>query len=138
MTDQMSKISRKLVFDEVDVAIIKERNEEIENIEQDILMISEISNDMGVLIHEQGEMIDVAIEKLDSATIHVNEAKEVLEKTEEIHKNTMGTLFDAATLALTIGAGAFGFFSGPIVGIPTLLVGAVVGGGIVFARRKIK
>jgi hypothetical protein len=121
----------------VDAAIIQERNEDLKVIEDECEMLCEITEDMCALVHEQKEMIDLALTHLQSAEISVNEARISLEQSETHQKNIVGTLVDAGTVALCVGLGAFGFFAGPIVGIPTLIAGGVVSGCVVLIRRTV-
>lgn len=133
---------KRLVFQDasvtaVDRKIIEERNTEIKHMERDFEDMAEISKDLGVLLHEQGEMIEVALTNLHDAQICLKESKEVLAQAEIEKRVSFGVLADATAVALGVGVGAFGFFGGPVVGVPFLAVGAVVAGCFIFIRRNI-
>lgn len=122
-------------IDEIDEKIIEERNKEIKQIEKDVEDISEITQDMRMLLHQQGELIDQALYHLTSSEIHVNEACQSLEISEEHQTNMIGTIVDASAVAVCVGLGAFGFFGGVVVGVPTLIAGGVVSGCFILIRR---
>jgi hypothetical protein len=54
------------VQDDIDLAIINERNHEIKKIEQDVTTISEISTDIAMMVHAQAEDIDTANKNIET------------------------------------------------------------------------
>ena len=121
----------------IDKRIMKERNLEIQNIEKDLLDLSEIMADLSVLISEQGEELDIseihineaenstkeAIQSLSNAEIYVNKSRKIL--------RNLGIILGGA------GLGSIGFLAGPFVGAVTLVSGGVLGSGIAFVTNKI-
>lgn len=123
------------LFDLVDFEIVKERNQEIQELEQDISNVAEINTSLASMIFEQGEQIDFAAESIETAEINIKEAVRHIEVAHDHTKNSRGLIFDACSFVAGTGLGAIGFISGPFVGVPTLLAGVAVSTCVVIIRR---
>jgi len=58
---------------EVDIQMIREREQALQQLESDILDVNQIFKDLAVMVHEQGEMIDSIEANVDSAVVHVDQ-----------------------------------------------------------------
>uniref|UniRef100_A0A8C7CPU8 Syntaxin-12 n=1 Tax=Oncorhynchus kisutch TaxID=8019 RepID=A0A8C7CPU8_ONCKI len=65
---------------EEDLALIKERETNIRQLESDILDVNQIFKDLAVMIHDQGEMIDSIEANVESAEVHVDRGTEKLQR----------------------------------------------------------
>nr|XP_029515076.1 syntaxin-12-like isoform X1 [Oncorhynchus nerka] len=65
---------------EEDLALIKERETNIRQLESDILDVNQIFKDLAVMIHDQGEMIDSIEANVESAEVHVDRGTEQLQR----------------------------------------------------------
>lgn len=125
-SDQQILTQLRQYNDTVNDLIIRDRNGEIKQLENDLELIAEIQQDLALMIHIQGESIDLAAENAEKAEITVNEATKHIEQAATIQKKTnklfIGGLLTAAGVAV----------SGGLVAIASPLAGALIaGGGIV-------
>jgi len=58
---------------EVDIQMIREREQALQQLESDILDVNQIFKDLAVMVHEQGEIIDSIEANVDSAVVHVDQ-----------------------------------------------------------------
>ncbi|KAF7253343.1 Syntaxin-7 [Varanus komodoensis] len=63
---------------EDDLRLIEERESAIRQLESDILDINEIFKDLGMMIHEQGDVIDSIEANVETAEVHVHQANQQL------------------------------------------------------------
>lgn len=70
----------EIVQGEVDIELVKEREEALHQLEQDILDINVIFKDLAIMVHDQGEDIDIIEENVDSAVPNVEEGVKHLQK----------------------------------------------------------
>jgi len=124
--------------DEVEMEIIRERNEEIQQIEIDTTSLAEIMQSLSVFIHDQGQQLEEAAISIHNAEIHVNEAVQHLKQAESWVIKTRDLLFDTGTIVAGVGLGSLGFFGGPIVGVPCVAGGLAAAISVVAVRRKLK
>ncbi|XP_052102820.1 syntaxin-7-like [Mytilus californianus] len=71
----------------VDLETILERENAIKELEHDITEINEIFKELGALVHEQGEVINTIDDNVDTAVIHIHEAKQDLARAVSIQEN---------------------------------------------------
>lgn len=109
--------------DEIDNKIIEEINYEISKIEKDFNDISEIMNDMNILIAHQGDKLETASMTVESIEVTISETTENLKIGEETENNTRGLVFNILTITVGVGLGCFGFIASPVIGISTTLIG---------------
>jgi hypothetical protein len=121
--------------DNVDLTIIKERNDEIHNIENEINDLSEISKSLSFMLHIQGEHLDIACNKIENTSENIIISEYNLEKTFEYATQTSKTIKEAIIIISGISVGSLGFLGGPIIGAATLLSGATLSTGIVYINR---
>ena len=111
--------------DEVDLAIIKDRNRDIKALETDLIEISEIYKIINTMIVDQGEALDIAENNVENTVTTVQETTVILEnitdKKDVLIKNLKiaGGIIIGGTLCGGIGS---------IFGIGTAIIGAGVGG----------
>lgn len=65
---------------EVDMEILRERDDALVKLESDISDVNQIFKDLSVLVHEQGEVIDTIEDNVVSAAVHVEQGTEELQK----------------------------------------------------------
>jgi syntaxin 12/13 len=65
---------------DVDLDMIREREEALRNLETDIVNVNEIFKDLAIMVHEQGETIDSIEANVDHTHTHVEAANVQLQK----------------------------------------------------------
>lgn len=65
---------------DIEVALLQEREEQIRQLEADILDVNEIFRDLGMLVHEQGEVVDTIEAHVTVAHDQVEDGREELIK----------------------------------------------------------
>ena len=111
----------------VDELIRRERLEEINKIEQDLIDINEIMHSLNEFVLEQGIILDDVEENIDQTDIHVNTGVTELEIADKHHTNTKRkniVVIGGATVGGALAGGV-----GSIFGIIPGLVGGSVGSG---------
>ncbi|XP_059170940.1 syntaxin-7-like [Physella acuta] len=73
---------------EDDLAVIREREERIHQLEADILDVNEIFRELGALIHTQGEVIDTIDSNVERAFTNVESGQEQLIKAAEYQRKS--------------------------------------------------
>uniref|UniRef100_A0ABI7XL53 Syntaxin-7 n=1 Tax=Felis catus TaxID=9685 RepID=A0ABI7XL53_FELCA len=68
---------------EDDLRLIHERESSIRQLEADIMDINEIFKDLGMMIHEQGDVIDSIEANVENAEVHVQQANQQLSRAAE-------------------------------------------------------
>ncbi|XP_074643155.1 syntaxin-7-like [Tubulanus polymorphus] len=66
--------------EDVNLQLIQEREESVKKLESDIIGLNDIFKELGMLVHEQGEVIDSIEANVENAQIHVQEGNTQLEK----------------------------------------------------------
>ncbi|XP_042151064.1 syntaxin-12 isoform X1 [Oncorhynchus tshawytscha] len=90
---------------EEDLALIKERETNIRQLESDILDVNQIFKDLAVMIHDQGEMIDCIEANVESAEVHVDRGTEQLQRAayfQQKSRKKMCVLAVVLSIVLTI------------------------------------
>lgn len=77
---------------EDDLRLIHERESSIRQLEADIMDINEIFKDLGMMIHEQGDVIDSIEANVESADVHVQQANQQLSRAAEYQRKSRKTL----------------------------------------------
>lgn len=65
---------------DVDLTLIKERESAIKQLESDIMDVNQIFKDLGMLVHEQGEVLDSIEANVESTDMHVTDGTKQLEQ----------------------------------------------------------
>lgn len=82
--EQREERQRQLMMQDetidIEVALLQEREAQIRQLEADILDVNQIFRDLGMLIHEQGEVVDTIEAHVTVAHDHVEEGREQLLK----------------------------------------------------------
>ncbi|XP_032877177.1 syntaxin-7 [Amblyraja radiata] len=73
---------------EEDLELIKDRENAIQQLESDILDINEIFKDLGMMIHEQGDLVDSIEANVETAEVHVHEANQQLSRAAEYQRKS--------------------------------------------------
>lgn len=115
---------------EIERKIIEERNKDVSDIEREVITISEIMLDLAVLVNDQKETIETVVQNIENSNVNIEESVKTLEKAEEYVIQNNKTIRNAIIIIGGISLGALGFIAGPIVGVATLLTGAVTGTSI--------
>nr|XP_033793180.1 syntaxin-7 [Geotrypetes seraphini]XP_033793181.1 syntaxin-7 [Geotrypetes seraphini]XP_033793182.1 syntaxin-7 [Geotrypetes seraphini]XP_033793183.1 syntaxin-7 [Geotrypetes seraphini] len=71
-----------------DLRLIEERESSIRQLETDIMNINEIFKDLGLMVHEQGDMIDSIEANVESAEVNVQQANQQLARAEEYQRKS--------------------------------------------------
>ncbi|KAL3842188.1 hypothetical protein ACJMK2_020230 [Sinanodonta woodiana] len=104
---QEEKRQQLLVQDQIiddDLALIREREEQIRALEADVLDVNEIFRDLGAMIHQQGEQIDTIEANVEQAYTHVEEGTEQLNKAAAYQKSSRKKLCCLAIIFVIIAA----------------------------------
>ncbi|ELU00324.1 hypothetical protein CAPTEDRAFT_229079 [Capitella teleta] len=64
--------------EDVDLELMRERDQSVRKLESDIMDVNQIFKDLGMLVHEQGEVIDSIEANVESASVHVEDGTEQL------------------------------------------------------------
>jgi hypothetical protein len=116
--------------DEIEKQIAIELNQEMHEVSNDVGMLYVLYHECQNLIFGQGESLDEVEENLTKSLVNVQEGTAHLEKADQYQKHSRGKVFDICMLAGGIG----GFW----IGIPTIIAGVGLSGGIVLARNKLE
>ena len=73
---------------DVDMDLLHEREQAIQKLESDIMDVNQIFKDLGMLVHEQGEMIDSIEANVESSAVHVEQGRDQLYKAKEYQKKS--------------------------------------------------
>ncbi|XP_053566647.1 syntaxin-7 [Bombina bombina] len=73
---------------EDDMRLIEERETAIMELEEDIRGINDIFKDLGMMVHEQGEMIDSIEANVESADVHVQQGNQQLARAVEYQRKS--------------------------------------------------
>lgn len=68
------------VEDEMDMEVLREREQAIHQLEADIMDVNQIFKDLGMLVHEQGEIIDSIEANVESASASVEQGTHQLQQ----------------------------------------------------------
>ena len=118
---------------DIEEKIIQERNIEIIDLEKDVANISEIMYDLAVMVNEQGETITTIERNIEESNENIAESVTTLEKAEVYNDKNNKLIRNSIIIVGGISLGALGFIAGPIIGLGTLITGALAGTGIVIA-----
>lgn len=79
MTPGFSQTRQVLQMEEdVDLEMLHEREAAIKQLESDITDVNQIFKDLGMLVHEQGEMLDSIEANVETTAVHVEEGRKQL------------------------------------------------------------
>lgn len=110
---------------EVDLEIIRNRNEDIKELESQMTDLAEIFRDLSVIVHEQGEQIDVSAMNVEHASENIVIAERHLEEALVIQTKVQSFYWKGALLFGGVALGGVGLaFFVPIAGIVTSGVAA--------------
>ncbi len=87
---------------EMERKIMLEKNEIINEVEQSTLRINEIMNDMGLMVEEQGEQLDVITEELVKTGKNMEDTNSNLEEASTLQKKTRKKYVLMVTLLVLI------------------------------------
>ncbi|ELU18858.1 hypothetical protein CAPTEDRAFT_210332 [Capitella teleta] len=73
----------QIVEDDVDLAMLHEREETVRQLESDITDVNQIFKDLGLLVHDQGEVIDCIERSVEVASVQVEQGTEELRQAKE-------------------------------------------------------
>lgn len=68
------------IEEEVDVSMLREREQAIRKIESDIVEVNQIFKDLATMVHDQGEVIDSIEANIESSSVQINEGTQQLIK----------------------------------------------------------
>ena len=128
---------KNIDYQQVNDRIIQERNWEIKSLESDIQDIAEIMFDLSLMVNDQGETLETAIQNIENTEMATYEAVKNLEKTEFYLNKSRKILRSAGIIIGGATVGAIGFIVGPIIGADTLVSGGVLGSEIAYLTNKI-
>uniref|UniRef100_UPI00398F858F syntaxin-7 n=1 Tax=Pristiophorus japonicus TaxID=55135 RepID=UPI00398F858F len=78
---------------EEDLELIRERETSIKQLESDILDINEIFKDLGMMIHEQGDLVDSIEANVETAEVHVQQGSQQLSRAAEYQRKSRKKIF---------------------------------------------
>lgn len=120
------------IRENIDYEILHERNRDVRIIENDMKDLSDIMIDLSYLIDIQGEDIEQNMTNVEHAKMEIGETVVSLEQSVVYSRNRKEIIKNAVLVFGGISLGALGFIAGPIVGIGTLVAGAITGSSIAF------
>ena len=129
--NQLFELDLDLDLDNVEKRIIKERNNEIKNLEKDLIDLHDSMTILSTMLNEQGEELNIAEINVENTVITTNEAVIILENIPDKQTTLVKNLKIVG--AATVGGVLLGGI-GSIFGIIPALIGAGIGtsgGGIV-------
>lgn len=91
--ESQSQIMQEDEITEDDLRLIEERETAILQLEEDIRGINEIFKDLGMMVHEQGDMIDSIEANVESADVHVQQANQQLARAAEYQRKSRKKIF---------------------------------------------
>ncbi|XP_036624468.1 syntaxin-7 [Trichosurus vulpecula] len=77
---------------EDDLRLIQERESSIRQLEADIMDINEIFKDLGMMIHEQGDVIDSIEANVENTEVHIQQANQQLSRAANYQRKSRKTL----------------------------------------------
>lgn len=125
-----------LIDKEIDEKIINETNEQIGEINNDLITISEIWTTLSHMIKSQGDTLNIANNNVEMTDISISDTVIHLTKAKEYHSFP----YLIRDIALVVGGGVLGtvgFLLGPFVGVGTVIAGAAGGGAAVAGIHKL-
>ena len=120
------------IRENIDYEILDETNRDVRIIENDMKDLSDIMIDLSYLIDIQGEDIEQNMTNVEHAKMEIGETVVSLEQSVVYSRNRKEIIKNAVLVFGGISLGALGFIAGPIVGIGTLVAGAITGSSIAF------
>jgi len=87
---------------DVDLELIQEREDSIKKLESDIMDVNQIFKDLGMLVHEQGEVLDSIEANIDNATMSVEEGTKQLSKARNYQSKTRKKKFCLCVILLVV------------------------------------
>ncbi|CAI9560265.1 unnamed protein product [Staurois parvus] len=102
-TESQSQIMQEDDITEDDLRLIEERESAILQLEEDIRGINEIFKDLGMMVHEQGEMIDSIEANVESADVHVQQANQQLSRAAEYQRKSRKKICILIIVLLIVG-----------------------------------
>ncbi|XP_053143588.1 syntaxin-7 [Hemicordylus capensis] len=92
---------------EDDLRLIEERESAIRQLEADITDINEIFKDLGIMIHEQGDVIDSIEANVETAEVHVQQANQQLSRAADYQRKSRKKMC-ILVIVLVVGATILG------------------------------
>ncbi|XP_015273689.1 PREDICTED: syntaxin-7, partial [Gekko japonicus] len=92
---------------EDDLRLIEERETTIRQLEADIMDINEIFKDLGMMIHEQGDIIDSIEANVETTEVHVQQANQQLSRAADYQRKSRKKMC-ILILVLAIGGTVLG------------------------------
>ena len=136
-TDDEIKLDLLYTEEEISKAIIKETNDGLKIIEKEVLLLSEITQDLAQLTGYQGEIVEKVEQVTEEAKQCVSEAIVELKKAGKYKSKSrkMKTLLISTGVGAGVGACA-GLFGGPVFIITGALLGSLGGAGVGFGIKQ--
>jgi hypothetical protein len=114
-----------LELPDVEFEIIRSRNEEIKELESEMTLLAEIFRDLSLIVHEQGDQIDVSAMNVEHASENIEIAERHLEEAAVIQTKVQSFYWKGALVFGGVALGGVGLaFFVPIAGIVTSGVAA--------------
>lgn len=73
----------QMEISDIDLELMTEREESLQKLERDIVDVNQIFKDLGLLVHEQGDVIDSIEANVESASVDVEQGTEQLRQARE-------------------------------------------------------
>ncbi|KAL5007303.1 hypothetical protein ScPMuIL_016109 [Solemya velum] len=89
---------------EDDLLLIREREEQIQQLEADILDVNEIFKDLGTMIHEQGEVIDHIEQHMETTAANVEQGTQQLSKASNYQRKSRKKMCILIVILLIVAA----------------------------------
>uniref|UniRef100_H3D054 Syntaxin-7 n=1 Tax=Tetraodon nigroviridis TaxID=99883 RepID=H3D054_TETNG len=87
VSESQSQAQAEAITEE-DLRLIQERESAIQQLESDITVINDIFKDLGMMVHEQGDMIDSIEANVENADAHVQSGTQQLARASEYQRSS--------------------------------------------------
>ena len=120
-----------VIDQDIDMTIIRERNEDMRKLAKDMEHLSDISLSLKELVYEQAEPLETVEQQIEKAEQNTEQATETLAQAETLSTKFRNIFAKGALVSTGVtGAGAAtGIFLSPVVGGVAVVIGV---GGIIF------
>ncbi|XP_066930616.1 syntaxin-7-like isoform X2 [Clytia hemisphaerica] len=87
LIDHQQERTQQILQHEEELEQVRDRNQRIQQIEEDILNVNEIFRDLATIVHEQGETIDSIESHVELASVQVHEGNKQLQRAKNYQKS---------------------------------------------------
>lgn len=128
--DDLQEVDPLLIEEHENLRDVQLLEKEVQDINESVTLLAQYTENSNPMLNNIESNLDKTVDATNEGVEELTEASVYAEKI----RNTKTTLIMVGT---GLGIGALGFIAGPIVGIPTLIAGGIIGGGAAKVYKKI-